>query len=242
MGCDIHIFVEKKIGDKWVAICGKDPMEEYYRKHYIEVMSNPELPMDRKKYWINKYTEHRKPCLENWIYDGRNYSLFSLLADVRNGIRSRFYNKPATGRYIKPISDPRGLPDDASPEVLETSEFWNCNGHSRSYFTLKELQDYKPKDKIKYRNLVTKTEYEEFLKTGSPKSWCGGSNAKIISNEEMEQWIRGEVNYADGEFIQTILEWEEDVIESTELNEIIEKLAKLGGDPENVRIVFWFDN
>lgn len=242
MGCDIHIFVEKKIGDKWVAIRGKDPMEEYYKNKYIEAMTNPEIPLDRKEYWINEYAEHRKPCLENWIYDGRNYSLFSLLADVRNGIRSRFYNEPATGRYIKPISDPRGLPDDVSPEVLEADEFCECDGHSRSYFTLKELQDYKPKDKIKYRNLVTKAEYEEYLKTGSPKSWCGGSNAKIISNEEMEQWIRGEVNYADGEFIQTVLEWEKDPIDATGLNEIIEKLAKLGGDPENVRIVFWFDN
>ena len=240
MGCVIHIFVEKKIGDKWVAIRGKYPMEEYYRKHYIETMSNPEIPMDRKEYWINKYTEHRKPCLENWIYDGRNYRLFSLLADVRNGIKSHFRD-PATGHYIEPISIPRGLPDDVSPEVLEVSDFWECDGHSRSYFTLKELQDYKHKDKIKYRNLVTKSEYEEFLKTGSPKSWCGGSNAKIISNEEMERWIRGEISFEDGEFIQTLLEWEEDV-EFTGLNNIISELIKLGGEPDNVRIVFWFDN
>lgn len=242
MGCDIHIFVEKKIGDEWVSIRGKDPMEDYYKERYIEAMNNPELPLERKEYWINKYAEHRKSCLENWIYDGRNYTLFALLADVRNGIYSKFYNEPATGRYIEPISEPRGLPDDVSTEVLEASNFWTWDAHSRSYFTLKELQDYKPKEKIKYRNLVTKCEYEEYLRTGSPKSWCGGSNAKIISNEEMEQWIRGEINYPDGDFIQTILEWEEEVTESTRLDEIIDELVKLGGNPENVRIVFWFDN
>lgn len=40
MGCDIHIFVEKKIGDKWVAIRGKYPMEDHVIHYLLRVFIN----------------------------------------------------------------------------------------------------------------------------------------------------------------------------------------------------------
>lgn len=64
------------------------------------------------------------------LYGGRNYRLFSILAGVRN------YGD------IKPIDNPRGLPEDASEFVKQCFEDWDINAHSCSYFTLRELIDF----------------------------------------------------------------------------------------------------
>jgi hypothetical protein len=65
------------------------------------------------------------------IYDGRSYSLFTILADVRN------YNK-----VMKPISKPRGIPEDASEEYKKLCESWGVDGHSHSYLTLQEMEEF----------------------------------------------------------------------------------------------------
>ena len=57
---------------------------------------------------------------EKRIYIGRCYSLFALLANVRNYAE------------ITPISNPRGLPNDVSEIVKEMSDQWGCDGHSHS--------------------------------------------------------------------------------------------------------------
>lgn len=72
------------------------------------------------------------------IEDGRNYWLFSALADVRN------YSG------IVPIDKPRGLPEDIElGEDGESVPFWRAHDgsawlgeHSRSWFTLKELKEW----------------------------------------------------------------------------------------------------
>ncbi|WP_158679795.1 hypothetical protein [Deinococcus sp. NW-56] len=56
----------------------------------------------------------------------RNYALFSVLADVRNTFG------------IRPIVHPRGLPEDASPQV----EAYFDGDCTVSWVTLDELQDY----------------------------------------------------------------------------------------------------
>jgi len=69
---------------------------------------------------------------EDLYEPNRNYDLFAILANVRN--RSI---DPLT-----PINGPRGFPDDASPEVREAYEWWDPDGHSHSWFTLRELLDF----------------------------------------------------------------------------------------------------
>jgi hypothetical protein len=73
---------------------------------------------NKEDYWINESK-----------YSSRNYYLFSILADVRN------YN------VIDPISEPKGIPDDASFGYLYCAKKWQGDAHSHSYFTLKELLD-----------------------------------------------------------------------------------------------------
>jgi len=67
---------------------------------------------------------------EYCVYDGRNYDLFALLADVRNK------------NNIKPIVECRYLPDDCCEYVRDA--FYNdCNIHSINWYTLDELFKYK---------------------------------------------------------------------------------------------------
>jgi len=72
---------------------------------------------------------------KRWIvidepYSGRNYSLFSKLAGVRS------YGESDS------ISDERGIPEDASLFYQIKVSQWMGDGHSHSYFTLRELLDY----------------------------------------------------------------------------------------------------
>lgn len=73
------------------------------------------------------------------IYKGRNYDMFAVLADVRNGVG---FAGRYTGSGFKPIAAPRGAPEDASSEVKAYTDSWEADGHSHSYFTLAELLAY----------------------------------------------------------------------------------------------------
>lgn len=65
----------------------------------------------------------------------RNYDLFAVLADVRN------YD------LVDYISEPRGLPNDATEFVKREYADWAEDAHSCSYFTLQELIDYQEEHK-----------------------------------------------------------------------------------------------
>lgn len=88
MGCDIHFYAERPVGDMWEEI---PPPDQYPLGWYVD----------------------------------RNYVLFALLAGVRNNDQ-------------EPISEPRGLPKDVSPEVLAEAEHWGRDGHSHSWLTVDE--------------------------------------------------------------------------------------------------------
>ena len=70
---------------------------------------------------------------EDEIYtDGRNYNLFCALAGVRGGM----FSEPTM------ISKPKGLPKDCSDLILNLAHAWGSDGHTHSYLTLKELEDF----------------------------------------------------------------------------------------------------
>lgn len=113
-------------------------------------------------------------------YGRRNYSLFGMLADVRSEI-------------IPPLSQPKGVPSDASKEYLNIVDHWNGDGHSHSYFTLQELLDYQfYNETVKMNVCVSSDEYKVFKKDGKPTSWCGGAsgyNVVNITNNEMDEYL-----------------------------------------------------
>ncbi len=117
MGCDIHFYVERKVDNVW---CSADRWEP-----------NPDADEEGQPSLTITYSER--------FYSDRNYDLFSILADVRNG--SGFAGCD-TGDGFVPIDEPRGLPADVSEEVLADSISWNGDGHSHSWFTVAELFEY----------------------------------------------------------------------------------------------------
>jgi len=82
---------------------------------------------------IHSFAE-KKDEVGNWEvipdfepFDWRSYGLYGWLADVRN------YSG------LTPISKPRGFPSDASFEVKDDYETWDCDAHSASWLSVAEL-------------------------------------------------------------------------------------------------------
>lgn len=100
-------------------------------------------------YWV----ERRPVDSEVWeavgkegdYYDStRNIPLFAVLADVRI---SREWDYSGS----EPITAPRGLPDDMSPEVAEyLGSEWGGNLHSHSWYTLEELRAYEWPENLQF--------------------------------------------------------------------------------------------
>ena len=109
MGCDIHMHVEyrSRISNTTIKWC------------------------DGNLYEVNKYYEDEdepKYIRVHLNNERRNYTLFGLLAGVRN------YG-------TKPIVAPRGFPKDASKSIAEEYASWGSDAHTASWLTLAELMN-----------------------------------------------------------------------------------------------------
>lgn len=220
MGCDIHIYAETKKREYW---------------HYTgDFWENPYFKEDQLPTDYNRRYQAEPYC-------GRNYNLFALLADVRNGYG---FAGCDTGDAIIPISKPKGLPEDISDEIKAKSDYWDSDGHSHSWLTLKELVDANIERFKTARGWVGSKEFIEFKETGKPNGWCGGiGGPKIehISNQEMLDRIISN-KLTGNEYTQ--VEFKLDI--SDLLTPIIDNLKMLlkyvDEDPERIRVIFWFDN
>lgn len=221
MGADIHCFVEKKIGNKWKQITGFISDMYNFKSDYF---SGPEF----------------KNC--ETPLDLRNYGLFALLADVRNG---KGFAGCDTGNRIEPISYPKGLPEDVSFEIHEKSDDYGPDGHSHSYLTAKEILEYDRNKKKIQRGLVTAEKYKDFLKTGNPYPCCGGVGGANIIHTQPEEAIKTQEENPDYT-VYCQIEWEEKVNDfaSVLFDHVLPQLLDRCESPEydDVRIVFWFDN
>lgn len=237
MGCDIHFRVQKRIAGEWA---------------FAEAM----IP--------DKWEEGRmRP--ETW-YDGRNYQLFGILANVRNGYG---FAGCDTGDPFIPIAEPRGLPDGLDPEKHYLGE------HSFSWLTLVELLAYDWSQETVRRGWVKAEVYDEVLrhrewdKYAEPSQANGGisgPNIEHISSEEMERklakisaeakasaegfgtyWPLHKQKLARLENTYAVLEWPVLYAEAagkfyTRTLPRLVRLASEVGGPENVRVVFGFDS
>jgi hypothetical protein len=195
MGTDIHLFVEKYDGEKWVHV--PPPLKELYKNHATG-----------------------EPVMDHDWYFGRNYDLFALLADVRNG---RGVAGIDTGDRITPIVEGlRPMPDDLSPEgrhwwlygdsresaatdtyhegLGEDEAYDKCPVCSREFpgyhdFTWHTLRDLVSADydqvQVK-RGCVSPREFQQWRLHGRPTSWSGmvsGMSVRNISNKEMAAMV-----------------------------------------------------
>jgi hypothetical protein len=222
MGCDAHIYVEVKKNGQWKKV-GKVFPNPYYR------------PAEKKETYNKPKTDQP--------YSGRNYDLFAILANVRNG---RGFAGSDTGDGFIPIDMPRDLPKNVSKTIKDISDEWGVDGHSHSYFTLRELNEYDWNRETKHRGFVGVAEYNEFKAEGSPSGWCtmiDGKDIKKVSNSAFEKVVK--LNPPDIKNYYTQVEWTvayKDAIGKYWFEKTIPALTKLSKNPDDVRIVFWFDN
>lgn len=122
MGCDIHLYAEKKvysyadkdkIAGKWVSL------DKWVERDEWE--TDTEL-----------YRELDVPDEDEVYSHGRNYNLFTALANVR----SQYFTDPQF------ICEAKGFPKDASRMVKLKKKHYGSDGHSHSWLTLAELKAF----------------------------------------------------------------------------------------------------
>ena len=273
MGCDIHSFCEifNETTGKWEKT-GK-------------IFPNPWYDKDKP----NKIDEDGYEWNAEFIHHpirNRNYDLFAMLADVRNG---RGFAGIKTGEGFNIISPPKGIPVDASKEVMleyalriveeeneedeaktasrsyaskwareGTSKIIELDGveyvsdpdaHSESYLTVKELDAFAWNQVTLHRGIVSFKEYKELKEKGEtqPESWCGsisGPGIKIITEKQADFLIKNGIpEEGKNDILHVDMNWASPYSDSAHsfINKTLPLLRSLG-KPENVRLVFWFDN
>lgn len=217
MGCDIHLYVETR-GDDGVW----ETADTWSGSKWDE--SDDRLYVDAP------------------VYADRNYVLFGFLANVRqnyvppsdaigpwsidgNALRSGGSHGFAgvdTGDAVKPIDMPRGMPDDVCRQVADAKNAWGVDGHSHTWFTLRELLDAEWDAKKIVRGVVSDAQAAAYHDHGEiPDSWCGSCS----SMDGLQQ-----------------IEWSTTIRDRCQsFINAINGLAQTC-DPDNTRLVMWFDS
>lgn len=233
MGCDIHMFAEVRNSEG-----GWDKVDKIFDSTYYRPDEKTET-LEDGYIWNDPKTDEP--------YEGRNYVLFAILADVRNGYG---FAGVRTHDPVVPLFAGRGIPSDASAEYKQIVEDWDIDGHSHTYATLAELQAVDWHGiVIKQSGYLSIKEYERIRGTDLlPEYWCGDTSSKKMTAQAYENNFRGRIEASDQgtEYFSPIYiycEWVEPLMRSAEefVEESIPQLEKLG-KPEDVRVVFFFDN
>ena len=257
MGCDIHFHMEGRHTDQgWVEIPG--PMRVCWS-------CKDDLNQRASCSWCKGTGQ----CQEEW-YEGRNYNLFAILANVRNGYG--FAGIP-TGLGFKPIAMPKGLPQDVSSSVGDLSQEWSGDGHSHTWHTLQQLLDYDWEQSSILTGVISLEQYAQWQPGTCPDSYCGsvgGHDVHTLEPKDADQLLQGGAilihdtsvkvvrDPKSGKFESNSLrvnpqfyvqvEWNETYREAAGDNFFdnvfapMKEFAQQYGGNDKVRIVFWFDN
>jgi len=236
LGCDIHLYVEKRVEGKWIAA---DKWIEENEGTDEEPDVRLTVPYD------------------NRVYSGRCYDLFSILADVRNGYG---FAGIKTGAGFNPICPPKGLPDDVSPEVKQWSDHWDSDGHSHSWHTVADLLAYDWTQTTTKTGSVDLSNFENWdrwrrEKDEAPMEYCGSVSGLLVKYLEIDQMqelakqLRELSRLEQQSFVKKHehtyceVQWTTAYHKSCPhfWSEAMPRLLRFG-KPEDVRIVFWFDN
>jgi hypothetical protein len=208
MGCDVHMFVERKNSEsnQWEMV-----RDEFFYDYSLEkaeeyMEHNLGLTKEESNRMIKKYFKGGQPSnkIEEFVFNKFLVDLFSndseeiykygnKLSDPRSDqpYHGRNYGLFGVLAGVRDCSRDmitgglRGLPDDVSEEILGLSNDWDGDGHSHNYLYLNEILD---------------------------------SHYYRMSDEELEE---NGFTY----FFRTVV------------NDLLEI-----GNPDNLRLVFWFDN
>lgn len=240
MGCDIHNIFEYKTDDgTWKAI-------------YIPKSKMLKADEERFAWAKEDCKDQGKPPPKGALlsYSGRNYNLFAILADVRNGYG---FAGVSTGKGFEPLAPNRGIPEDASPEAKELSESWGIDGHSHTWISLKEILDTGWQKKV--TTLYGVIRYDEYLvwkqrcadagAAVAPESNCGGvfgTELRTVTMDVADGLV--DLTPEDAEKTYVRVAWQ--VMYANCVLNFMEfaysRVGSLGYDPERVRMVMLFDN
>lgn len=160
---------------------------------------------------IHAYIEHKPKNRESWqsfggrINPGRIYGMFAKLADVRNTFG------------IKPISEPRGIPDGISSGAFEDYTMYITETEGENYVTTERAAAWVKDGSSKYlRNdhFVSNPDWHS-------ESWC---NADELEQAITDVWRSG--------FNGCEVEWKV----------LVATMRSFEQQGEDARLVFWFDN
>lgn len=267
MGTDIHLEVERLGEDGvWHWIEHPDrPCDDDYCTDGLYNEKTPNAEMHGQPHYRCDGTGH----YVEQFFDDRNYDVFAILADVRNGYG---FAGCDTGDGFEPIAEPRGLPDDLGPEIrdalvrerrLSMADAWgddwwdnpqriDLGEHSFSWLTVAEILDYDWTRTTKKRGWVGAEQFEVFERDGRPTSWSGGvsgGSVEHVSNQEMRRRITdGSARRAATTAVlesryYTCVEWEQPYTDSAaRFLQVVQRDIVPLGDPDKVRLVFGFDS
>lgn len=250
MGTDIHLHVERyndkyeswepipfAVEDCWgcdgTGVCSGKPCRQC-----------TEMPSNYDEYGMQHWAGQPGKRREHW-YHNRNYNVFAVLANVRNGYG---FAGVMTGRGFNVIAEPRGLPEDLSYEL--EAHLANRVEHTPTWLNLREVEEFDWSQTTYLCGVVNAREYLNWKKTGQPNSWGGGISGpgiEHVSNEEMDKFIAdgGEIPKASDWMtakVYTRVEWEVTYEESC--SDFLEAMKKLRAEypKDNLRLVFYFDS
>jgi hypothetical protein len=189
----------------------------------------------------------------------RDYDLFAILANVRNGLGTAGCE---TGTGFLPISDNRGLPEDTSDEAGKLGN-WN-ESHSHTWVSLKELLEFDwTRTTVHYGGLSAR----EFLEWDTVKGRQSApevvhyffpwhTTIKFIPESEMRHYVQNiagkhgsdkGIAVADLDpTLYTSVSWSETYAKAASQlwERILPIMLNLGRDygAENVRLVMSFDS
>ena len=115
MGCDIHLYVEKRVRRRWIPV--NPPKDSSYGEFVDVEPTGMELLMTGLDEEVSPAT------ISDW-WVGRSYEAFGKLAGVRGGPE------------LWPVS---GIPEDASPRVRAMFDSWGVDAHTPSSVLLSDL-------------------------------------------------------------------------------------------------------
>lgn len=151
------------------------------------------------------------------IYSSRNYVAFSQLC----GVRSYFDDSPR-------ISEPKGIPSDSCDYIVNEVKAWDCDGHSHSFATLAEIKEFRASlAPTKFKGMISERQAKELDDEGKlPESWCAWTSS---DSHVYREWV-------------DVVDALKPIEEALELRALERWWHKDNIEPENIRIVFFFDN
>jgi hypothetical protein len=230
---------------------------------YLETFDSDGLPWVSRDVWVKDDYEGMTVPYTKTVLSNRNYDLFAILANVRNG---RGFAGIVTGAGFAPMAAGRGFPEDVSAEVRSSYGGWAGDGHSTTWVTLADVLAYDWTQTSAKRGTVGLRAFARWYDrgqavNGGPSEYAGivgGPSVKHVSIEEMEALVAQRNAFRSGAEQQafearhenTYVEatWRESYAMAagsewwhTAVPRLI-NAAREAGSPDRARIVMWFDS